>query len=129
MSCFSKLFKTIEVLDLSWLDDIKHFVNELDCYGFLHLKYLSVYWSDALQYIRNTTMEMECVDPPHTCFPLVEELMLTKLNKLEAVCLGPIPVECFVNKRVMIIERCHSLKCVLWLCTAQGRESVVTWII
>ena len=126
VSCFSKLFKTIEVLDLSLLDDVEYFVNELDYYGFLHLNYLSVDWSDALQYIMNTTMEMECVDPPpSTCFPLLEELMLTKLNKLEAVCHGPIPVGCFVNLRVMIIERCHSLKCVLWLSTAQGRESIL----
>ena len=51
--------------------------------------------------------------------------MFTKLNKLEAVCHGPIPVGCFVNLRVMIIERCHSLKCVLWLSTAQGRESIL----
>ena len=61
VSCFSKLFKTIEVLDLSLLDDVEYFVNELDCYGFLHLEYLFVDWSDALQYIMNTTMEMECV--------------------------------------------------------------------
>ena len=52
-----KLLKKTEVLNLSGLDDIRHFVNELDSDGFLHLKHLSIKEGDKMQYNMNT-MEM-----------------------------------------------------------------------
>ncbi|RVX18492.1 hypothetical protein CK203_006787 [Vitis vinifera] len=83
VKCFSKLLKTTEVLALDRLGDTKHFVYELDCDGFLQLKYLYISRSDVMQYIMNT-MEMEWVDPPHSAFPLLEELRLAFLLNLEA---------------------------------------------
>ena len=123
VKCFSKLLKTTEVLALDRLGDTKHFVYELDCDGFLQLKYLYISRSDVMQYIMNT-MEMEWVDPPHSAFPLLEELRLAFLLNLEAVCHGPIPMGCFANLRVLIIEECNSLKYIIWLPTTQARESV-----
>ena len=123
---FSKPLKIVEVLDLRNLDYIKHFVHELDSHGFLHLKYLSVFSSTTMQFIMSTLeMEMERVNPPTTAFPLLEELKLRELHKLEAVCHGPIPVGCFANLRVLSIWKCDSLKRVLWLPTTQGRESIL----
>ncbi|RVX19048.1 hypothetical protein CK203_006912 [Vitis vinifera] len=123
VKCFSKLLKTTEVLALDRLGDTKHFVYELDCDGFLQLKYLYISRSDVMQYIMNT-MEMEWVDPPHSAFPLLEELRLAFLLNLEAVCHGPISMGCFANLRVLIIEECNSLKYIIWLPTTQARESV-----
>ena len=126
--CDSMLLKTVEVLDMRYLDDIKHFVNELDCDGFLQLKYLSVSWSNSVHYIMNTMeTEIKRVDPPASTFPLMEELKLRELYELEAVCQGPIPKGCFANLRVLSIHNCRSLKCVIWLPTlaTQVRESIL----
>ncbi|XP_034707094.1 disease resistance protein At4g27190-like [Vitis riparia] len=124
VKCFSRLLKTVEVLELWGLDDTKHFVYELDNDGFRQLKYLSIFAGFEMQYIMNT-IEMEWVDPPHSAFPLLEELQLSYLCNLEAICHGPIPIGCFANLRTLIIEHCGSLKYILWLPTTQGRESVL----
>ena len=126
VKCFSKLLKTTEVLALDRLGDTKHFVYELDCDGFLQLKYLYISRSDVMQYIMNT-MEMEWVDPPHSAFPLLEGLKLRCLKQLEAVCHGPIPIGCFANLRILKIKSCFRLKYILWLPTAQGMESVLVF--
>ena len=123
----SELLKTVEVLELIRLVDIKHFVYELDCNAFPQLKYLFISKSDAMQYIINT-LDMEWVRRPHlSAFPLLEELELRYLNQLEAVCHGPIPMGCFANLRVLIIEWCLRLKRILWLPTTQARESVLVF--
>lgn len=131
VKCFSKLLKTIEDLDLSYLEGIKNFVNELDCDGFLQLKFLSIYSSDSVHYIMNTmAIEREIREsvnpqPSSTAFPLLEELKLQELHQLEALWHGPIPMKCFSNLRVLSILSCDSLRCVLWIPRAQGRESVL----
>ena len=51
VKCFAMPLKTVEVLDLRYLDDINHFVHELDSDRFLQLKYLSVSWSNSVHYI------------------------------------------------------------------------------
>ncbi|XP_034707099.1 disease resistance protein At4g27190-like [Vitis riparia] len=84
VKCYSRLLKTVEVLELRRLDDTKHFVYELDNDGFRQLKYLSICASSKMQYIMNT-IEMEGVDPPHSAFPLLEKLRLYHLYNLEAV--------------------------------------------
>ena len=128
VKCFSMLLKTVEVPDLRCLDDINHSAHELDCDGFLQLKYLSVSLSNSVHYIMNTMeTEIKPVDPPDSTFPLMEELKLRELYKLEAACQGLIPMGCFGNLRVLSIQNCRSLKCVIGLPTlaTQVRESIL----
>ena len=123
----SKLLNKTEVLNLSGLDDIRHFVNELDSDGFLHLKHLSIKEGDKMQYIMNT-MEMGRVDhPPPTAFPLLEGLNLSSLYHLEAVCHGPIPKGCFANLRILIITNCDNLKCISSSLPTAQRKDVITF--
>ncbi|XP_034707556.1 disease resistance protein At4g27190-like isoform X2 [Vitis riparia] len=124
--CFSRLLKTVEVLNLKGLNDTKHFFNELDCDGFPKLKYLSISLSGAMQDIINT-MDMEWVDPPHSAFPRLEDLRLRDLEQLQAVWRGPIRISWFTNLRVLLIKECNSLKYIIWLPTTQARESVLVF--
>ncbi|KAL6312294.1 hypothetical protein AAG906_017144 [Vitis piasezkii] len=99
VKCFSKLLKRSQVLDLRELNDTKHVVYELDKDGFVELKYLSLRLCPTVQYILHSSTSVEWVPAPNT-FCMLEELILTSLDNLEAVCHGPIPMGSFGNLRI-----------------------------
>ncbi|RVW65232.1 hypothetical protein CK203_062607 [Vitis vinifera] len=71
-----------------------------------------------MQYILHST-SVEWV-PPRNTFCMLEELFLTSLGNLEAVCHG---MGSFGNLRIVRVSQCESLKYVFSLPTQHGRES------
>ena len=81
-------------------------------------------WSisvSTMQYILHST-SVEWV-PPRNTFCMLEELFLTSLSNLEAVCHGPILMGSFGNLRIVRVSHCERLKYVFSLPTQHGRES------
>eukprot|EP00261_Vitis_vinifera_P023809 XP_010655904.1 PREDICTED: probable disease resistance protein At4g27220 isoform X3 [Vitis vinifera] len=122
VKCFSKLLKRSQELYLCKLNDTKHVVYELDKEGFVELKYLTLEECPTVQYILHSSTSVEWVPPPNT-FCMLEELILTWLDNLEAVCHGPIPMGSFGNLRILRLEYCERLKYVFSLPAQYGRES------
>ncbi|KAJ9691572.1 hypothetical protein PVL29_013684 [Vitis rotundifolia] len=122
VKCFSKLLKRSQVLDLQELNDTKHVVYELDKEGFVELKYLTLEDCPTVQYILHSSTSVEWVPPPNT-FCMLEKLSLTRLDNLEAVCHGPIPMGSFGNLRFLELLFCRRLKNVFSLPAQHGRES------
>ena len=122
-NCLSKLLKKSQVLDLHGLKDTKHVVYELDKDGFLELKYLTIHDCHTIQYILHSTSE-EWVPPPSSfSFPMLEQLVVTYLSNLEAVCHGPIPMGSFDNLRILKLYNCERFKYIFSLPTKDERKS------
>ncbi|RVW78438.1 hypothetical protein CK203_051433 [Vitis vinifera] len=122
-NCLSKLLKRSQVLDLHGLKDTKHVVYELDKDGFLELKYLTIHDCHTIQYILHSTSE-EWVPPPSSfSFPMLEQLVVTYLSNLEAVCHGPIPMGSFDNLRILKLYNCERFRYIFSLPTKDERES------
>ena len=121
VNCFSKLLKRIEDLELKTLNDTKHVVKELDMEGFLELKHLHIHDSPGIQYI---IYSMDQWVSSRSAFPILEELHLRDLINLDAVCLGPIPVGCFRNLRILQVGSCENLRYLFVLPTGERRELV-----
>ncbi|KAJ9691574.1 hypothetical protein PVL29_013686 [Vitis rotundifolia] len=122
VKCFSKLLKRSQVLDLRELNDTGHVVYELDKEGFVELKYLTLWQCPTVQYILHSSTSVQWVPPPNT-FCMLEELSLTGLDNLEAVCHGPILMGSFGKLRILKLRNCKRLKYVLSLPAQDGRES------
>ncbi|KAJ9682096.1 hypothetical protein PVL29_018133 [Vitis rotundifolia] len=121
MDCFSKLFKTVEDLILSRLEDAKHVLYELDTQGFLQLKHLRIFACPGIQYIVDSTKGV----PLHSAFPILEDLDIGGLNDMDAVCYGPIPEGSFGKLRDLTVRNCERLKSFISLPMEQGRDGSV----
>ena len=81
VDCFSKLFKTVEDIELSNLVDTKRVLYELDTDDFLQLKRLDIVNCPGIQYIVDSTKGV----PSHSAFPILEELGIYELHSMDAV--------------------------------------------
>ncbi|XP_034680169.1 probable disease resistance protein At4g27220 [Vitis riparia] len=121
VDCFSKLFKTVEDLDLSHLEDTKHVLYELHTDDFLQLKRLDIRYCPGIQYIVDSTKGV----PSHSAFPILEKLFLSGLQNMDAVCYGPIPEGSFGKLRSLRVDGCERLKSFISLPMEQGRDGSV----
>ncbi|KAJ9682085.1 hypothetical protein PVL29_018123 [Vitis rotundifolia] len=121
VDCLFKLFKTVENLELSGLEDTKHVLYELDTQSFLQLKHLCIFACPGIQYIVDSTKGV----PSHSAFPNLEELRLFNLNNMDAVCYGPIPEGSFGKLRSLEVDGCGRLKSFISLPMEQGRDGSV----
>ncbi|XP_034708971.1 probable disease resistance protein At4g27220 [Vitis riparia] len=123
VDCFSKLFKTVEDLELYELEDkeTKHVLYELDTDGFLQLKFLRINDWPGIQYIVDSTKGV----PPHSALPILEELEIDGLENMDAVCYGPVPERSFGKLRSLAVHRCKRLKSFISLPMEQGRDGWV----
>ncbi|XP_034707108.1 probable disease resistance protein At1g62630 [Vitis riparia] len=121
VDCFSKLFKTVEDLELNELEDTKQFFYELDTQGFLQLKYLSIIDCPGRQYIVDSTKGV----PSHSALPILEELVIDGLENMDAVCYGLIPEGSFGKLRSLTVDDCKRLKSFISLPMERGRDGWV----
>ena len=123
VDCFSKLFKTVEDLELCELKDLdtKFFFYELHTQGFLKLKYLKIDGCPGIQYIVDSTKGV----PLHSAFPMLEELDIFNLENMDAVCYGPIPEGSFGKLRSLTVKYCRRLKSFISIPMEQGRDGSV----
>ena len=119
--CFSKLFKTVEDLELHELEITKHFFYELDTQGFLQFKHLCIIDCPGIQYIVDSTKGV----PSHSAFPILEELGIYELHSMDAVCYGPIPEGSFGKLLSLKVYDCVRLKSFISLPMEQGRDGSV----
>ncbi|XP_034707644.1 uncharacterized protein LOC117930941 isoform X2 [Vitis riparia] len=120
VDCFSKLFKTVEDLNLyDWKDN--HVLYEFDTDDFLQLKRLDIADCPGIQYIVDSTKGV----PSHSAFPILEELRLFELENMDAVCYGPIPEGSFGKLRSLRVYDCKRLKSFISLPMEQGRDGSV----
>ncbi|KAL6324299.1 hypothetical protein AAG906_007421 [Vitis piasezkii] len=121
VDCFSKLFKTVEDLELYDLKDTRHVLYEFDTDDFLQLKHLVIGHCPGIQYIVDSTKGV----PSHSAFPMLEELDIFILEKMDAVCYGPIPEGSFGKLRSLTVRYCKRLKSFISLPMEQGRDGSV----
>ncbi|CBI34343.3 unnamed protein product, partial [Vitis vinifera] len=121
VDCFSKLFKTVEVLELHDLEDTKHVLYEFDTDDFLQLKHLVIGNCPGIQYIVDSTKGV----PSHSALPILEELRLGNLYNMDAVCYGPIPEGSFGKLRSLLVIGCKRLKSFISLPMEQGKNGSV----
>ncbi|CBI34253.3 unnamed protein product, partial [Vitis vinifera] len=92
----SKLLERSEELQFYKLSGTKYVLYPSDRESFRELKHLQVFNSPEIQYIIDSKDQWFL---QHGAFPLLESLILMKLENLEEVWHGPIPIESFGNQK------------------------------
>ncbi|KAL2322636.1 hypothetical protein Fmac_027015 [Flemingia macrophylla] len=98
-----KMLKSVEVLYLDEMIDVRNVLSDLDCDGFPHLQSLVI----------QNNAEINCIatgsshDPPDA-FPNLEYLTLNNLNNLEHICHGDqyLTEKSFFKLRVLKVHNC-----------------------
>ncbi|GLT87854.1 hypothetical protein SLE2022_059110 [Rubroshorea leprosula] len=106
-SSVTKLLKVCEELHLEGLHGVKNVVYQLENEGFQKLRYLYVRNAPGIQFMIDSE-RLVCSDP----FPVLEELVLQNLTKMEKICcaLDVLGATSFNKLRIITIECCHQLK-------------------
>ncbi|XP_010659963.1 disease resistance protein At4g27190-like [Vitis vinifera] len=113
----SKLLERSEELQFYKLSGTKYVLYPSDRESFRELKHLQVFNSPEIQYIIDSKDQWFL---QHGAFPLLESLILMKLENLEEVWHGPIPIESFGNLKTLNVYSCPKLKFLFLLSTARG---------
>ncbi|GKV43347.1 hypothetical protein SLEP1_g50650 [Rubroshorea leprosula] len=102
-----KLLKVSEELHLEGLHGVKNVVYQLDNKGFQKLRYLYVRNAPEIQFMIDSE-RLVCSN----AFPVLEELVLQNLTKMEKICreLDVLGATSFNKLRILTIECCHQLK-------------------
>ncbi|KAJ9682516.1 hypothetical protein PVL29_018436 [Vitis rotundifolia] len=113
----SKLLERSEKLEFVELSGTRYVFYLSDRESFLKLKHLQVRDSPDIRYIIDSKDHQFL---QHGAFPLLESLVLVRLDNLREVWHGPIPKGCFGNLRTLDVHSCPKLKFLLLLSTARG---------
>ena len=113
----SKLLERSEELEFVELSGTRYVFYLSDRESFLELKHLQVSDSPNIRYIIDSKDHRFM---QHGAFPLLESLVLERLDNLREVWPGPIPIGCFGNLRTLNVNSCPKLKFLLLLSTARG---------
>ncbi|GKV25954.1 hypothetical protein SLEP1_g35327 [Rubroshorea leprosula] len=100
----TKLLKISEELHLEGLHGVKNVVYQLDNEGFQKLRYLYVRNAPGIQFMIDSE-RLVCSN----AFPILEELVLQNLTKMEKIC-RDMGATSFNKLRIISIECCHQLK-------------------
>ncbi|GKV44790.1 hypothetical protein SLEP1_g51948 [Rubroshorea leprosula] len=103
-SSATKLLKVSEELHLEGLHGVKNVVYQLDNEGFQKLRYLYVRNAPEIQFMIDSE-RLVCSN----AFPILEELVLQNLTKMEKIC-RDMGATSFNKLRIITIECCHQLK-------------------
>ncbi|KAJ9682531.1 hypothetical protein PVL29_018450 [Vitis rotundifolia] len=113
----SKLLERSEELEFMKLSGTKYVLYPSNRESFLELKHLQVSDSPEIQYIIDSKDQQFL---QHGAFSLLESLVLKRLNNLEEVWHGPIPIGSFGNLKTLHVTFCGGLKSLFLLSTARG---------
>ncbi|ONI20686.1 hypothetical protein PRUPE_2G029300 [Prunus persica] len=111
--------KQCEDLSLRHTYNLKYVIEELDDQGgFQHLKVLSIWNDDNIEYLMNGADWTRRGQP---AFPILKSATFVKVNKLKFVIRGKLPDKhSFMNLRSIAIHSCDDLKYVFSLSVAQN---------
>lgn len=102
-SSIIKLLKKTEALELQ-MNDLADALNILDGECFSNLKCLKLVGCNSLEYVIDMTSSVQC----HT-FPVLDSLIICKLNCMKRICNGMQAVGLFIELRRVKVSSCASL--------------------
>ncbi|XP_077212770.1 putative disease resistance protein At4g27220 [Tasmannia lanceolata] len=115
------LLERSEEIDLKGVSNIVHLLDD-EGVTFNGVKYLRLYRCDEMEHFINTVEESHRVPP--NAFRLLQRLDLKRMEKLEKICHGPLPIRFFGNLIELDITGCRKLKNILSYDLLEGLQSL-----